>query len=140
MAAKVVTPIAVQHIGSSCRELRQVAKNLPLNLRIPGETYLVAMASKAAPTVINHRSGRILRCFPASHTHFVVKENMVSPEGIAKLRHIAAKLVLLPVQPPEIHAHLLHRVENGVEICVRPCFLVDAEGGVGLHDVVVVSP
>ena len=51
---------------------------------------------------------------------------MVEPEGIAQAGHVAALLVLLPVEPPEIDALPLQRMDDAVEVGVRPGLLVKA--------------
>ena len=60
MAANVVAPVAIAHIGSCSREVRKELKHRPFVIRIAGETQLIAVAAEAAPTVIDQRPARIL--------------------------------------------------------------------------------
>ena len=70
------------------------------------------MTAQTAPAMINHRPG-----LPARG---VFKESMIEPESVAEPFHIVALRPLLPVQPPEINALLLQRVQHCFKITLRP--------------------
>ncbi len=84
------------------------------------------MAAQTAPAVVDDRT---LCIFALGHAlaHLVVEEGVIEPEGIAEILHIFALLPLLPVEPPEVHALLLERMDDGVEVGVSPLSLVHSE-------------
>ena len=126
VAAQVVAPVTVQHIRSRGGEFRQIAEHLPFDVSIAGKAQLIAVAAQTAPAVVNHRTDSFFGRLAAVHPDFVVEKDMVEPEGVAQARHIAALFVLLPVEPPEIHALPLQRMNHAVEIGIRPGTLVEA--------------
>ena len=132
MAAQIVAPVAVEHVGSGGGEFRQITQHFPLDEGVTGEAQLVAMAAQAAPTVVDERTLGLFGGQAAGTADLVVEEGMVQPEGVAQARHILAFLPLLPVQPPEIHALLLQGMQHGVEIGIGPGTLVHAERHAGM--------
>ena len=126
MAADVVAPIAVAHVGCGGCEIRQIAEHLPAGIGVSGETYLITVASDASPAVIDHRTSRV-DALAFTLAHHVIEEGVVQPESVAKSRHIFAFLPLLPVEPPEIHTLFLERTDYGVEVGIGPVLIVYSE-------------
>ena len=128
MAADVVAPVTVTYVGGSGGEIRQEGEGLPGVVAVSGEADLVAVAAQAAPAVIDHGTRGLFGAEAAGAPHFVIEEGVVEPEGVAQALDVFALLPLLPVQPPEIHALALQRVDDAVEVGIGPGLLVDAEG------------
>ena len=63
------------------------------------------MVAQSAPTVVEHRS----RFAVALH---VGERSIVDPPGVAEVRKLLVVAPLLPVEPPEVDAVLLHRVQH----------------------------
>ena len=65
--------------------------------------------------------------FISALADLVVEECVVQPESVVQAFHVFAVLPLLPVEPPEVHAHVLERMDDGVEVGVCPVPVADAE-------------
>ena len=124
--AYVMSPVAVAYIRCGGREVREIPEHLPCREGVPGEAYLVAVAAYAAPAVVDHRS-RGIDALGFGLAYLVMKEGIVEPERIAEPRSVVAVLPLLPVEPPEVDPHVFQGPYYGIEIGVRPLYLVYPE-------------
>ena len=116
MATDIVSPIAITDIrGGSCKP-RQECQRIPSDVDITREACLIAVRAKASPTVIDHWTVVTLLC------HMVI-EGVVEPECVVQILHILACYPLLPIEPPEVYALLLHRTKHGIEIGIGPLLL-----------------
>ena len=79
---------------------------------------MIAMAADSAPAVVDQRPGCVFA--PAL---LIAPETMVEPEGDAQTGHVAAGLVLLPVEPPEIDTLPFKGVKDRIKVGFRPFFL-----------------
>ena len=148
VSAYVMPPVAVADIRCSGGEIRQVAQHFPCGEGVPGEAHLIAVASDSAPSVIDHRP-RSVYTHGRGLSHLVLEEHIVQPEGVAQSLRVVAVLPLLPVLPPEVHPVTLQRMDDRIEIGVRPLYLVHPEryrrlravfADIPLRTVVVVRP
>ena len=116
VSANVMTPIPVSDVCSRCSEFRLEGQRFPNRHNVPGEPDLIAMIPESTPPVEEQRAIR----FPAFH---VCEKNIVEPPG---RRHAGnfRRSPRLPVQPPEIDALMLKRVNDQVHV-VRGKLLVD---------------
>ena len=120
VSADVVTPVAVAYVRVGRGEVGQERQTLPCGEDVARECRLVSVRAQSAPAMIDHRPfvGRELA---------VAEKGVVEPERIAYRRHILALLPLLPVEPPEVDALPLQRVQDGLEVAVGPLLLAYAE-------------
>ena len=114
-------PIAVVDVGRGGREIGQEGQRLPLGVGVARECQRIAVRSEAAPAVVDEgpQLGVLLLG--------VVEEGVVEPEGVRKSRGEFRLHPLLPIEPPEIDALALHRVQHGLEVGVGPFLFVDME-------------
>ena len=73
MAADVVAPIRVAHVGSGGREVRLEGKRIPHRYGVSGKSDLIAVISEAAPAVKEQRAFAL--------TLLVGEEDVVNPPG-----------------------------------------------------------
>ena len=126
VAAYVVAPVAVAHVGSRRSEIRKHFECAPLVEGVAGESELITVAAKTSPSVVDERTVGLL-ALVCRLAHLVVEEGPVEPEGIAQVLYIPALHPLLPVEPPKIHALLLERMDDAVEIGICPGLLAHTE-------------
>ena len=108
MPTQVMTPIAVQHVGSCRIEIGLEIKWFPWNHSITREPYLITMISQSSPAVVKHRT-----CLPT--LLHIAEKCIVNPPGITQILHLWVEHSLLPVQPPEVHSVFFHRSQNILE-------------------------
>ena len=124
MAADVVAPIGVTHIGRSGCEPGLKLERGPHRNRVAGEADLVAMIAQSAPAVEEQRT--------LAFALLIGEVKVVQPPGWIHVRHVGGGL-LLPVQPPEIDALLFQRMEHEIEVIRRPKLVGGIEGDVLLR-------
>ena len=131
VAADVVSPVSVAHVGGGEGEVHQVAQHLPGGIGVAAESELVAVASEAAPSVVDEGPGSVVaEGFRAAD--LIVEEGVIDPEGVVEFGHVAALAPLLPVEPPEVHSLGLQGVNHRIEVGVGPLLLVHAVGDGGV--------
>ena len=108
VSAEVVAPIAIEHIRGSVVEVGLEVERLPRDNGITRESHLIAVVAESAPAVIYHRS-------LLSVLLHIGEEAAACPPSVLQRGELAVVDVLLPVEPPEIHAVSHHRVEYFVE-------------------------
>ena len=101
VSATVMSPIAKAYIGRSGSVIRLELQCTKSRKRITRETQGVTVTTHAAPAMEDHRP-----TVRAVLTHIII-EYMVQPECLSQAWYVAAGLILLPVEPPEIHSFLL---------------------------------
>ena len=83
------------------------------------------MRAESAPAVVDDRT---LRAAARPHARRVVRgEEVVEPERVVQRRLALRHQPLLPVKPEAVHAQRLQRLDDVLEIDLRPAFLVAAE-------------
>jgi hypothetical protein len=108
VASDVVAPISVEHIRCCRCEIWLELEGFPGDSGISRETYLVTMVSEAAPTMVEEWTF-------VSITLHITEIAVVYPPGIMQFGELCIEYVLLPVEPPEINAFLLHRMHHLLE-------------------------
>ena len=98
VATAIVPPIAEADIGSRCCDVALELQGAVCGEGVARETNRVAMASHASPTVED--DGTTV----GSVQPHVVVEDMIEPERLPKTGNVATRQVLLPIEPPEVHA------------------------------------
>ena len=121
VAADVVAPIRVAHVGSRGREIRLECERIPHRNSVAGKSDLVAVISQAAPAVEEQRAFALAL--------LVGEEDIVDPPcGVQSSD--AGGVLLLPVEPEEIDSLLLQRVNYVVQVIGREFLFRDVVGNV----------
>ena len=105
VSAHIMTPVAVEHVRRCRIEVRLEVERFPAYYGVAREANLIAVVAQSAPTVVEHRS-----CFAVA-LH-VGERSIVDPPGVAEIGELLVVAPLLPVEPPEVDAVLLHRVQH----------------------------
>ena len=108
VASDVVAPVSVEDIRCCRGEIWLEFKRFPCDGSVSGETDLVAVVSESAPAMVKKRT------LVAVALH-VAEVAVVDPPCVVQPGHLLVKDMLLPVEPPEIHTFLLHRMHDLVE-------------------------
>src|SRR4051794_5489490 len=122
MAADVVAPPAIKHVAGGRGEVRQGNERGPDAGGVAGKTDVGGMVTQATPAAIEHRA--------LAAPRRVEKMQVVEPGQRVKALDLAG-LALLPVEPPEIDALLLHRVMQQFEIMLHKLAVAGPEGNRG---------
>ena len=105
VSAHVMAPVAVEHVRRCRVEIRLEVERFPAYYGVAREADLIAVVAQSAPTVVEHRS----RFAVALH---VGERSVVDPPRVAEVGEQFVVAPLLPVEPPEVDAVLLHRVQH----------------------------
>ena len=105
VSAHIMTPVAVEHVRRRRIEVRLEVERFPAYYGVAREADLIAVVAQSAPTVVEHRA----RFAVALH---VGERSIVDPPGVAEVGELLVVAPLLPVEPPEVDAVLLHRVQH----------------------------
>ena len=134
MTTQVMSPITEAHIRRCGGEIGLERERAECRVSVAGETYGITVASQSAPSMENHRAAVL------SVQAHVVEEHVVAPERLRESVDIIASQVLLPVNPPEVHALLLALADNMAEhravecrVLQHPRYAVARNAHVGLN-------
>ena len=106
VAADVVAPVGVAHVGRRGREPRLEGERIPHRDGVAGEADLVAVIAQPAPAMEEQR--------PLALALLIGKVDVVEPPGGHHAGDFGA-LLLLPVEPPEVDALPLQRMMQQVQ-------------------------
>ena len=123
VAADVVAPVGVAHVGRGGREPGLEGERIPHRDGVAGEADLVAVIAQAAPAMEEQRALALAL--------LIGEVDVVEPPGVVHAGH-ACVLLLLPVEPPEVDALLLQRVEDQVDVVGGALLVGEVEGDVFL--------
>ena len=118
VSADIVAPIGVADVGRRRREPRLEGKRVPHRDRVAGETDLVAMIAQPSPAMEKQRTLAFAR--------LIGEMNVVQPPRRTHAGSLRIRL-LLPVEPPEVHALLLQRMVQDVQVVRRELLVGDVE-------------
>ena len=114
VAADVVAPPAVAHIGRRRGEIGHIVQKFPVHVRIAAEADRIAVR---ADTRIARQDQPISPALHAVKIVIVVQR----PQGIQPRER--GGLALLPVDPPEIDPLVLQRMVQQLQICVHEAWI-----------------
>ena len=110
VTADIMAPPCIADIIRSRGEIRLEIQRLPRNVGVSGEAHGIPMGAGARIA----REGQRAQTVPGG----IHKMEMIQhPQGIQPLH--ARLLALLPVQPPEVHALLLHGMQHILKVVVH---------------------
>ena len=121
VAADVVAPVGIAHVGRGGRKPGLKGQRRPLRNGVAGEADLVAVIAEPAPAMEQQR--------PLALALLVGEVNVVEPPGRAHAGHLRVRF-LLPVEPPEIDALLLQRMQDQVHVVGGEFLVGEVEGDV----------
>jgi len=119
VAADIVAPIAVADVSGGGGEVRFEGEHGPCGVGVAGETDFVAMIAEAAPAMEQQRALAL-----ALH---IGEVDVVEPPRGAEIFH-AGGVLLLPIEPEEIHALLFERMVQDVHIVGGEFLVGDVKG------------
>ena len=122
VAADVVAPVAEPHVRRRHGEVGLKIQRLPRDLSVAAEADLVAVVAETAVAVHDDRP-RLALPLHVREENVVQVERGVHPGN-------ARGVPLLPVQPPEVHAHLLQRVQNEAHVVLGELLVHDVKRNV----------
>ena len=122
--ADVVAPVGVAHVGRRRRKPRLKRERIPHRNRVARKSNLVAVIPQPAPAMKQQR--------PLALALLIGKVHVVQPPRRIHAGQIRRRL-LLPVEPPEVHALFLQRMQHQVQVIRRPLLVRRIERNVFLR-------
>src|SRR6185437_11025213 len=123
VSADVVAPVGVADVGRGGGEPWLEGERRPHGDGVSREADLVAVVSESSPAMEEQ--------WALAFALLICEVEVVEPPGIVHAREFGVGL-LLPVEPPEVDALLLKRMEDKLEVVGGPLFVGWVEGDVFL--------